>query len=75
MKSLKNENPKNMLYKRMILENFKFKMEITCLFWDALTMQADEAIRIKNCGKSKLLNSKSQFNNAPISRIMIDRKI
>ena len=56
------------------LENVKFKMEITGLFRDALTRQADEAVRIKNCEKSELLNSKSQFNNAPISRIVIDRK-
>ena len=43
-------------------ENVKFKMEITGLFRDALTRQADEAVRIKNCEKSELLNSKSQFN-------------
>ena len=49
-------------------------MEITGLFRDALTRQADEAVRIKNCEQSELLNSKSQFNNAPISRIVIDRK-
>ena len=78
-KGLKNEDPKNMLYKHKILEhhpeeNVKFKMEITGLFRDALTRQADEAVRIKNCEKSELLNSKSQFSNAPISRIVIDRK-
>ena len=44
------------------------------LFHDALTSQADEAVRIKNCKKSEILNSKSQFNNAPITRIVIDRK-
>ena len=78
-KGLKNEDPKNMLYKHKVLEhhdepNVNFKMEITGLFRDALTRQADEAVRIKNCEKSELLNSKNQFNNAPITRIVIDRK-
>ena len=30
-------------------ENIEFKMEITGLFDDALTRQANEAVRIKNC--------------------------
>ena len=68
-----------MLFKHKVLEhpeeeNVHFKMEITGLFHDALTRQADEAVRIKNCKKSEILNSKSQFNNAPITRIVIDRK-
>ena len=54
-------------------ENIKFKMEITGLYKDALTRQANEAIRIKNCEKSEILNSKSQFNHPPISRI-VDEK-
>ena len=57
-----------MLYKHKILEhpeeeNIKFKMEITGLYKDALTRQANEAVRIKNCEKSEILNSKSQFNH------------
>ena len=68
-----------MLYKHKILEhleeeNIEFKMEITGLFKDALTRQANEAVRIKNCGKSEILNSKSQFNHPPITRIVVDRK-
>ena len=68
-----------MLYKHKYLEhpeenNVKFKIEIPGLFGHALSRQADEAVRIKNCKKSELLNSKSQFNNAPITRIVIDRK-
>ena len=79
LRGLKNENPQNMLYKHKVLEhpeeeNVNFKMEITGIFRDALTRQADEAVRIKNCKNSELLNSKSQFNNAPITRIVIDRK-
>ena len=68
-----------MLYRHKILEhteeeNIEFKMEITGLFKDALTRQANEAVRIKNCGKSEILNSKSQFNHPPITRIVVDRK-
>ena len=56
-----------MLYKHKILEhpdeeNVEFKMEITGLYKDALTRQANEAVRKKNSQKSEILNSKSQFN-------------
>ena len=76
---LKNKQEGNMLYKHKILEhteeeNIEFKMEITGLFKDALTRQANEAVRIKNCAKSEILNSKSQFNHPPITRIVVDRK-
>ena len=76
---LRNKKEGNMLYKQKILEhpeeeNVSFKMEITGLFKDALTRQANEAVRIKNCKKSEILNSKSQFNHPPITRIIVDRK-
>ena len=76
---LRNKKESNMLYKHKILEhpeeeNFSFKMEITGLFKDALTRQANEAVRIKNCKKSEILNSKSQFNHPPITRFIVDRK-
>ena len=64
------------LFTYYILEEeiVSFKMEITGLFKDALTRQANEAVRIKNCKKSEILNSKSQFNHPPITRIIMDRK-
>ena len=79
LQGYKNKNESNMLYKHKILEhteeeNIEFKMEITGLFKDALTRQANEAVRIKNCAKSEILNSKSQFNHPPITRIVVDRK-
>ena len=78
-RGLKNKLESNMLYKHKILEhtddeNVEFKMEITGLFKDALTRQANEAVRIKNCEKSEILNSKSRFNNPPITRITVTRK-
>ena len=79
LQGLKNKRESNMLYKHKILEhpeeeNIQFKMEITGLFEDALTRQANEAVRIKNCKKSEILNSKSQFSHPPITRIVVDRK-
>ena len=47
LSGLKNKNPQNMLYKHKLLEhsgeeNVNFKVEITGLFKDALTRQANE---------------------------------
>ena len=55
-------------------ENVELNMEITGVFKDALTRPANEAVRIKNCGKSEISNIKSQFNNPPITRIEVNRK-
>ena len=70
-----------MLYKHKILEhpgeeNIQFKMEITGIFDDALTRQANEAVRIKNCKKSEILNSKSQFNHPQsVEQWLIETKL
>ena len=79
LKGYKNKNENNMLYKHKLLEHpeeedVQFKMEITGLFKDALTRQANEATRIKNCKPGEILNSKSEFNHPPITRIVVDRK-
>ena len=78
LQGYKNKNEANMLYKHRVLEhpdeeNIQFKMEITGLFKDPLTRQANEAVRIKNCEKSDILNSKSQFSHPPITRIVVDK--
>ena len=52
-------------------EHMEIKMEIKRTFKDALTRQADEAVRICNSSKNNKigsLNFKSQFNNPRISR-------
>ena len=57
-------------------ENVKFKMEITQKFKDALTRQANEAVRIYSRPDCELLNSKSEFNHPhPLARIVVERKI
>ena len=41
---------------------------------NALTRQADEAVRIHSRGAEELLNSKSEFNHPPIARIIVEKK-
>ena len=49
-------------------------MEITQNFKDALTRQANEAVRIYSRPDNELLNSKSEFNHPPLARIVVERK-
>ena len=55
-------------------ENVKFRMEITQKFKDAMTRQANEAVRIFSRPSHEILNSKSEFNHPPLSRVVIDKK-
>ena len=55
-------------------ENVKFQMEITQNFKDALTRQANEAVRIFSRPDHELLNSKSEFNHPPLARVVVERK-
>ena len=55
-------------------ENVKFQMEITQKFQDALSRQANEAVRIFSRPDSELLNSKSEFNHPPLARVVVERK-
>ena len=50
----------------------KFKIQITGTFNDALSRQADESIRINNVKQTdKRMNSRSEFNSAPQSRVQL----
>ena len=49
-------------------------MEITGVFKDALSRQAEESVRIQARTNSELMNSKSQFNHQPIARIIVEKK-
>jgi hypothetical protein len=57
-------------------EEMSIRMEITQKFRDPLTRQANEAIRIKYRSKNpgELLNSKSEFNHPPLSRVVVEKK-
>ena len=55
-------------------EHVTFQMEITKKFKDALSRQANEAVRIFNRPDHELLNSKSEFNHPPLARVVVERK-
>ena len=55
-------------------EEVKFRMEITKKFKDALTRQADEAVRIFTQPGHQLLNSKSEFNHPPLARVVVEKR-
>ena len=51
----------------------KLRFEITGKYKDALSRQANEAVRINSRPNSELLNSKSEFNHPPVARIMVEK--
>ena len=50
-------------------------MEITGKFKDALTRQANEAVRIYSRPAQESMNSKSEFNHPPLARVVVERKV
>ena len=74
--SYTSKKSNSVLYKHKTLEhideNVEFGLEITGVFKDALTRQANEAIRIYNRNGSELLNSKSEFCHPPTARVMVE---
>ena len=79
LKDLEKKNPKSALYKHVQThhnnEEVKFEMEITKNFRDALTRQANEAVRIYSRPGTELLNSKSEFNHPPLARVVVEKKV
>ena len=77
VRALKNKQEDSVLYKHQIVEHggneAKFQMEITGLFSDALSRQADEAVRISSRKNKELMNSKTEFNHPPIARVVIEK--
>ena len=78
VRDLENKNEKSALYKHITNihqnEDVKFRMEITSKFKDALTRQANEAVRIFSRPAHELLNSKSEFNHPPMARVVVEKK-
>ena len=78
LKDLEKKREKSVLFKHKMTdhenENVKFKMEITKKFKDALTRQANEAVRIYRRPAPQSLNSKSEFNHPPLARVVVDRR-
>ena len=78
LKELEKKKEKSVLFKHKMTdhkqENVKFQMEITNKFKDALTRQANEAVRIYSRPALESLNSKSEFNHPPHARVVVERK-
>ena len=78
VKDLERKTEKSVLYKHIQNEHpneeVKFRMEITRKFRDALTRQANEAVRIFSRAGPELLNSKSEFNHPPLARVVVEKK-
>ena len=78
IRSYEKKNSTSVLHKHKMLdhkgEEVQFELEITGIFKDALTRQANESIRIYNRTGSEILNSKSEFNHPPAARVMVEAK-
>jgi hypothetical protein len=77
-KPMKIKKMHSVLYKHKVLDHsgleVEFGLEITGIFKDALSRQANESVRIYNRQNSELLNSKSEFNHPPTARVMVEKK-
>ena len=78
LRDYEKKKEKSVLYKHKMLdhknEEPQFEMEITGIFRDALTRQANEAVRIQKTKPSETLNSKCEFNSAPVARITDEKQ-
>ena len=76
--AFKNQKSDSVLYKHKKLEHIdeevEYGLEVTGLFKDALTRQANESVRIYNRRGTSILNSKSEFNHPPTARVMVEKK-
>ena len=77
MNDLEGKKHKSVLFKHKMSdhknEDVKFQMKITNKFKDALTRQANEAVRISSVPETSSLNSKSEFNHPPMARVVIEK--
>ena len=77
VKDLEGKKHKSVLFKHKMSdhknEDVKFQMKITNKFKDALTRQANEAVRISSVPETSSLNSKSEFNHPPMARVVIEK--
>ena len=78
VKAFEPKKSNSVLYKHKILdhseEEVKFELEVTGIFKDALSRQANESVRIFNRDSSEILNSKSEFCHPPTARIVVEGK-
>ena len=79
LRDLKKENSANPLVKHTQIHHpnsskkVKFDFCMKSKYFDALSRQANEGVRIKNAGKM-VMNSKSEFNHPPNNRVTVKRR-
>ena len=74
-KQVQKEDEESPLVKHIKLEHpggSKFTLKITGQFYNALSRQANESVRIQNSAKASL-NSKAEFNGPKIARISLEK--
>ena len=78
LRDLEKKKLNSVLYKHVKNDHdnqeVKFEMEITQKFKDALSRQANEAVRIYSRPDHELLNSKAEFNHPPLARVVVEKK-
>ena len=78
LRDLEKKKEKGVLYKHKLTdhahENVKFRMKIMQKLKVAMTRQANEAVRIYSRPAHETLNSKSEINHPPLSRVVLDRR-
>ena len=79
IKAFEKQTEKSVLYKHTLTdhkeeEKIKFEIEVTGKFKDALTRQANEAVRINSRKGTEILNSKCEFNHPPLVRVVVEKK-
>ena len=76
--AFKNQKSNSVLHKHKTLahihEEVEFGLEVTGIFKDALTRQANESVRIYKRHSSEILNSKSEFNHPPTARVVVEKQ-
>ena len=78
LNEFEKKKEKSVLFKHKLTdhknETVKFKIEITQKFKEALSRQANEAVRISTRPDHQLLNSKSEFHHPPLARVVVQRR-
>ena len=79
LKAYKKQTDQSVLYKHKLADHneeeiIEFEIEVTGKFKDALTRQANEAVRINSRKGTEILPSKCEFNPPPLVRVVVEKK-
>ena len=78
LRAFNNKKRDSVLFKHKQLEHIdeevEYGLEVTGLYKDALTRQANKSVRIYNRRGTAILNSKSEFNHPPTARVVVEKE-